>query len=303
MSAILSELIARGPVVTDGAWGTQLQARGLPPGAFPDLWNLQFPQRVGEVAAAYVAAGSRVILTNTFGANAFRLREANMEKEVRAINRAGVWISKNAANGKALVFASMGPTGRMLVSGDVTELEVRRAFAAQATALAEAGADAIVIETMSEVAEARAAIMAVRETGLPSIACALFDSGKEKDRTMMGETPEEVAAKLMDAGASAIGANCGLSMGAAIAVCRRLSSATSLPIWIKPNAGLPELREGRIEYSVTPQEFASSAPALLAAGAGFIGGCCGTTPDFIRALQRALVTGTQRQNEVEADRM
>ena len=303
MSATISQLLANGPVVTDGAWGTQLQARGLPPGAFPDLWNLHWPQRVGEVAAAYVAAGSSVILTNTFGANAFRLREVNMEREVREINCAGVWISKNAANGKALVFASMGPTGRMLVSGDVTELEVRKAFTAQAMALAEAGADAIVIETMSEVAEAQAAILAVRETGLPAIACALFDSGKEKDRTMMGETPEDVAAKLTDAGASVVGANCGLSMQAAIGVCRRLRSATTLPVWIKPNAGMPELRGGRVEYSVTPQEFANSAPALIAAGASFIGGCCGTDPEFVAALNAAAAAENKRQNEVKADRL
>jgi methionine synthase I (cobalamin-dependent) len=288
MNSTIEKLIADGPILTDGAWGTQLQMRGLGPGEFPDLWNLRWPHRVHEVARSYVEAGSRVILTNTFGANHFRLSEINVQKQAREINCAGVWISQNAAADKALVFASMGPSGKMLVSGDVTFDALRRAFSQQAEAFAEAGADAVVIETMSELDEARAALLAVRDAGLPAIVCMVFDSGKEKDRTMMGNTPEEVAIELTKAGANAIGANCGQGIATAIHVCRRLAAATDLPIWMKPNAGLPELAAGTVHYKTTAQEFASHVPALLEAGASFIGGCCGTNPEFVRELNAVL---------------
>lgn len=288
MSFTVEHLLANGPAVTDGAWGTQLQARGLAPGEFPDVWNLRWPNRVHEVARGYAEAGSRVILTNTFGANHFRLSEIDAQKQVREINCAGVWISQNAAAESAAVFASMGPSGKMLFSGDVTFDQLRRAFSQQAEAFAEAGADAVVIETMSELEEARAALQAVRESGLPAIVCMVFDSGKDKDRTMMGNTPEEVAAELTQAGASAIGANCGQGIATAIGVCRRLAAATHLPIWMKPNAGLPELTPAGITYKTGAREFASRVPALVEAGADFIGGCCGSAPDFIREIAHIL---------------
>ena len=288
MNSTIEKLVADGPVLTDGAWGTQLQMRGLAPGEFPDLWNLRWPHRVDEVARSYVEAGSRVILTNTFGANHFRLAEINAQKQAREINCAGVWISQNAAADKAFVFASMGPSGKMLVSGDVTFDALRRAFSQQAEAFAEAGADAVVIETMSELDEARAALLAVRDAGLPAIVCMVFDSGKEKDRTMMGNTPEEVAIELTKAGANAIGANCGQGIATAINVCRRLAAATDLPIWMKPNAGLPELAAGSVHYKTTAQEFVGHVPTLLETGASFIGGCCGTNPEFVREIKSVL---------------
>ena len=288
MNVTLERLLAEAPVLTDGAWGTQLQAGGLAPGEFPDLWNLRWPNRVLAVARNYVNAGSRVILTNTFGANQFRLQEVNAEKQVREINCAGVWISQNAAAEKALVFASMGPSGRILFSGDVTFEQLLRGFGTQAEAFAEAGADAVVIETMSELDEARAALQAVRAVGLPAVVCMVFDSGKNKDRTMMGKTPEEVAEELTHAGASAIGANCGHGITNAIAVCRRLSASTHLPIWMKPNAGLPEISQNAVQYKTSAQEFAGNIPGLLNAGASFVGGCCGSSPDFIREINSVL---------------
>jgi methionine synthase I (cobalamin-dependent) len=288
MSITLQGLLAEAPILTDGAWGTQMQTRGLAPGEFPDVWNLRWPHRVLEVARKYVESGSRVILTNTFGANQFRLQEINAQKQVREINCAGVWISQNAAADKAAVFASMGPSGRMLISGDVTFDQLRHGFSIQAEAFAEAGADAVVIETMSEVDEARAALMAVRDAGLPAIVCMVFDSGKDKDRTMMGNTPEQIAEELTNAGASVIGANCGHGITNAIGVCRRLASATDLPIWMKPNAGLPEIAAGAVEYKTTAREFASHIPALLDAGASFVGGCCGSSPEFIREINLIL---------------
>ena len=282
----LGEWLAGGLLITDGAWGTELQARGLDPGAAPDTWNLTHPERVEAVARAYVEAGSQVILTNTFRANAVA-----MEGDLEAINRAGVDISKRAAAGKALVFASIGPTGKMLMAGEIDAEQASAAFAAQAVALAAAGADALLVETMSDIAEARLAVAAAKSTGLPVIASFAFDSGKNKDRTMMGATPEAVAAAMVEAGADAVGANCGVGVEHAAIVCRRLHAACDLPIWIKPNAGLPIMEqtpEGTaIRYDTSADFFASHYAALREAGASFLGGCCGSTPDFIRALVNA----------------
>ena len=288
MHALLQTLLARRPVVTDGAWGTELQKLGLAAGQHPDLWNLSHPDRVEEVAARYVEAGSDVILTNTFRSNRIALGSHAVDADIAALNARGVEISRRAAGGRARVFASIGPGGKMLMTGEVTEEELTAAFTEQCHALAEAGADALLIETMADLDEMRIAVKAARTTGLPVIASMVFDSGKEKDRTMMGATPEQVAAALTEAGADVIGANCGLGIEGYIPVCRRLRKATGLPLWIKPNAGMPEMVDGRITYRTTPEEFAAGAQELRKAGADFIGGCCGTTPAFLRAVAAAL---------------
>jgi methionine synthase I (cobalamin-dependent) len=288
MNSLLTDLLARGPVITDGAWGTQLQARGLALGEFPDAWNLSRPDQVREVAAAYVDAGSDVILTNTFGANRVRMSEHGLDLDLAEVNRKGVQISREAAGSRAKVFASIGPTGKMLMSGDVTEAQMKEAFAEQAKALAAGGADALVVETMADMAEACLAVAAARETGLPVVACMVFDSGKDKDRTMMGTTPEQAARGLAEAGADVIGANCGQGIAGFIQICRRLHAATDRPIWIKANAGLPKTVEGQTRYTTTPAEFAGYIPELLKAGASFVGGCCGTSPEFIQAVVRAV---------------
>jgi methionine synthase I (cobalamin-dependent) len=284
MNALIEKLLQASPVITDGAWGTQLQAQGLQPGEIPDAWNLSFPERVRQVARAYVEAGSQVILTNTFGANRFRLTEYDLRAKLAEINRAGVQISRQAAGDRASVFASIGPSGKSLVTGDVTAGELRTAFEEQAHALADAGADALVIETMSDLEEAQLAVAAAHATGLPVVGCMVFDSGRNKDCTMMGNTPEQAAAALTAAGADVIGANCGQGIAGFVAIAKRLRAASNRPIWIKPNAGLPRLVNGRAEYDMTPESFAGFVPALVAAGANFIGGCCGTTPAFICAI-------------------
>lgn len=273
-------------MITDGAWGTELQKLGLTPGEHPDLWNLSHPERVEEVASRYVEAGSDVVLTNTFRSN--RIALGDRAADIAALNARGVEISRKAAAGHARVFASIGPSGKMLIAGEVTEEDLTAAFTEQCHALAGAGADALLVETMTDIDEARIAVKAARTTGLPVIASMVFDSGKEKDRTMMGATPEEVAEALTGAGADAIGANCGLGIEGYIPVCARLRRATALPVWIKPNAGMPEMAGGRITYRTTPEEFASGARELQKAGADFIGGCCGTTPEFLRAVAAAL---------------
>jgi 5-methyltetrahydrofolate--homocysteine methyltransferase len=286
--AYIRELLAGGPLITDGAWGTQLQSQGLPPGAFPDSWNLLEPGKVAAVARAYVEAGSRIILTNTFGANRLRLAEADMAQQVAELNRQGVLLSRQAAQGRAQVFASIGPSGKMLLTGETTPDELRAAFEEQAHALAEAGPDALVIETMADLNEACIATAAARSTQLPVVACMVFDSGRQKDRTMMGVTPEQAARELADAGADVVGANCGQGVDTFLPVCQQLIAAQIRPVWIKPNAGLPEFVDGSPVYRTTPEKFAAQAAELIKAGASFLGGCCGTSPEFIRALvQRA----------------
>jgi len=170
------------------------------------------------------------------------------------------------------------------MDGSVSPDEAKSAFEEQACALAGAGADALVVETMSDLAEAEIAVKAACATGLPVVACMVFDSGKDKDRTMMGATPEQTAKALSDAGADVIGANCGHGIAGFLPICRRLRAATDQPIWIKANAGLPTLVDGRATYNAKPEEFADYAVKLIKLGANFIGGCCGTRPDFIRAI-------------------
>lgn len=286
--SLIEKLVAGGPVLLDGAWGTELAARGLSGADSPDFWNLQHPERVEEVARAYVDAGSRIILTNTFRANRIAQAEHPERSRIAEVNRAGVEISKRAAAGRARVFASMGPSGKLLLTGAVDAASLCGAFEEQARALADAGPDAIVIETMSDLEEAGHAIRAARGTGLPVVACMVYDSGRQKDRTMMGKTPEETAKALGELGADVIGANCGSGVARYVSICRRLAGATDLPIWIKPNAGIPEIVAGQVVYRTTPEEFAAQLDALVDAGAHFIGGCCGTTPAFVEALQTRL---------------
>lgn len=282
MHALFESLLNESPVLLDGAWGTQLQSRGLPPGTCPDGWNLNQPDAVEAVARAYVEAGSRIILTNTFGANRFVLEGHGLAGEVERINRAGAEISKRAAMDRALVFGSVGPTGKMLMMEECTEDEMFEAFAIQAAGLVSGGVDGIVIETLSDPAEAAIAVKAAKTSGVPVVVSFVFDSGEDLDRTMMGTTPEQAVAVAVESGADAVGANCGQGIEGFASLCSRMKAATELPIWIKANAGLPEMVDGATVFRTTARQFADQVPALIEAGANFVGGCCGTTPDFIR---------------------
>lgn len=288
MSAMIwQDLVSHGPVLADGAWGTELQKRGLGVGDCPDEWNLSHPDAVADVARSYCAAGARVILTNTFRANPISLAAHGLAHRAADINRAGVALSRSASP-SAVVFASVGPSGKLLASGDVTEEQLFAAFLAQAEALASGGAGALLLETFSELEEALIALRAAKTAGLPVIVSFAFDSGKNKDRTMTGITPERAATALAEAGADAVGANCGVGIEQLAAVCARMRAVTRLPLWMKPNAGLPAIANGVIDYRTTAEEFASLIPLLRDAGATFLGGCCGTTPEFIRAAAARL---------------
>jgi methionine synthase I (cobalamin-dependent) len=288
MHETIRKLLNERPVIIDGAWGTELQRQGLKPGESPEALNLERPEIVEAVAKSYVDAGSRIIITNTFGGTRFTLERHGLADRVSEINRAGVEISKRAAADQALVFASLGPTGKMLMMGDVTEGELLAAFSDQAAALAEGGADGLVIETMSDLEEAKIALKACKATGLPVVASMVYDAGADMDRTMMGVTVEQATVELTEAGADVIGSNCGQGIEGFVALCGRMKACTDRPVWIKGNAGLPEMVDGETVYKTTPEKFASYAEPLLDAGADFIGGCCGTGPDFIRALRAAL---------------
>lgn len=262
--------------------------RGLRTGESPDAWNLTHPDKVEEVARAYVEAGSRVILTNTFGANSFVLGKFGLADKVSEINMRGVELSKKAAGSRAFVFASMGPSGKLLAARNVTEYELKAAFDEQAGAIAQAGPDAIVVETMIDLNEARIAAEAAVRTGLPVIACLVFDAGKLKDRTMMGNTPEQAVEALSGVGVNGVGANCGQGIEGFVPICARMRAVTDLPLWMKANAGLPERVDGQTVYRTTPEEFAAFVPDLVHSGANFVGGCCGSDERFIQAIGNAL---------------
>jgi 5-methyltetrahydrofolate--homocysteine methyltransferase len=275
------------PVIADGAWGTELQGKELSPGECPDGWNLSHPAQVAAVAQMYRAAGSAVILTNTFRSNRVSLAGFGLADRVKEINVAGARLSKRA--GGARVFGSMGPTGKLVAAAEITHEEVFEAFQEQAWALAEGGVDALLIETMSDREEAVIAVRAAKTTGLPVILSFAFDSGKNKDRTMTGVSPEQAVKTAVEAGADAVGANCGAGIEQFPGVCGRMRAVTELPLWMKANAGLPEMDGGRIVYRTSPAAFAGMVPQLIEAGAHFVGGCCGTGPEFIRAIRSRLL--------------
>lgn len=286
-SKLIDELLAEGPVITDGAWGTELIARGLGLRAKADLWNLSHPKQVAAVASSYVKAGSQVILTNTFRANRIAFDASSDRGQLEAINRRGVALSKQAAGESVRVFASIGPSGRQLLKRQVSDGELSAAFEEQAWALASGGADALVIETMTGLGEMKLAVAAARKTRLPLVACMVFGLKEQQKDSADGLAPGEVARRLADWGVDVVGANCGLGIESFLPVCEGLASGCALPVWIKANAGLPEIVDGFTRYFTGPQAFANYLPALMNAGADFIGGCCGTSPGFIAALVAA----------------
>jgi 5-methyltetrahydrofolate--homocysteine methyltransferase len=279
------------PLCTDGAWGTEMAKRGGDPGHLCDLWNLEKPDTVEAVATDYVAAGAQIILTNTFNSNPIALQRHNLAGKAEELNRVGAELSKRAAAGKAYVFASMGPCGKMVMMGDADPAEVEEAAAQQAAALAAGGADAIVIETQSDIAEAEAILKgALRGSGLPVGVSFTFDSGENNDKTMMGVSIEQAYAMAKSMGAAFVGANCGAGIDTFPNIARQYAaSGSELPIWVKGNAGLPETDNlGNMTFRAKPELYAQTVPELLEAGARFIGGCCGSTPDHVRAIAQAI---------------
>jgi len=284
----IEEIMKSGTYLSDGAWGTEFAKKDIRRGIPNELLNEIEPDLVRAVAESYVAVGSDIILTNTFGANRILLSVHGYGDKVRELNRRGVEISRDAAAGKALVFASLGPTGKMIVMGDISRDEAEEVFREQAVAMAEAGVDAIVVETMGDLEEYTAAIRASRSTGLPVVGCMAFDSGKALDRTMYGISVEQMVKAAEDEGIEMVGANCGVGIENYVRIAENLIRSTRLPIWIKPNAGLPEIEGGKTVYRMTPDEFSGHVRELVDLNVRVIGGCCGSTPEHIRAA-RAVV--------------
>jgi methionine synthase I (cobalamin-dependent) len=286
MHPLIESLVKSGVVVTDGSWGTQLQKRGIKRGECPDSWNLSHPDWVEDVARGYVEAGSQIILTNTFQSNRLSLGRFDLGDKALEINTRGVEISKKATGDKAYVFASIGPSGKMLLTKETTVDELQSVFEEQANALAHAGADGIIVETMIDLDEAKIAATAAKQTGLPVIASMVFDCGEHKDTTLMGNTPEQAVEEFSKIGVDGVGANCGQGIEGYIPICRRLRAATDLAVWIKPNAGLPEVEDEKTIFYTTAQEFVASVPEMIQAGANFIGACCGSDQEFVTEIRK-----------------
>jgi len=296
MPRITDQLKQGQRLLSDGAWGTFLQRKGLKPGECPELWCVTHRADVLDIAHSYVAAGADMIKTNSFGGSCLKLNAYGLGDRVTELNRSAAAISREAAGRERAVIASMGPTGKLLLMGDITEQELYAAFKEQAQALEAGGADAALIESMSALDETCLAIKAVREnTRLEIISTLTFERTVKGDyRTMMGVTPSEMACVCLKAGADIIGANCGHGFRQMIDVVKEIrAAAPETPILVHANAGLPVNRHGVDVFPDTPAMMADFVPALLAAGANIIGGCCGTTPEHIAAIAQALRGATR----------
>jgi 5-methyltetrahydrofolate--homocysteine methyltransferase len=290
---ILNELKQNRILLSDGAWGTLLQAKGLNPGECPELWNITHKADVASIAESYLQAGSDIIETNSFGGTILKLSQYGLGDRVNELNRAAAEISRKVAGNKKYVAGSVGPTGKMLVMGDVTENELYDAFCEQVVALEEGGADIIIVETMSAVDEAALAVKAAREnTKCVVIITMTFSPTMPGEyRTMMGVSPEEMVSSMKEAGAHIIGSNCGNGIEDMIGIVKAIRTIDKeIPVMIQANAGVPELIDGKTVFRESPEMMASFVPELIKAGANIIGGCCGTTPDHIRAMAKVLKT-------------
>jgi methionine synthase I (cobalamin-dependent) len=293
----LRSRISKGVFLLDGAMGTQLFARGVEPGRCNDAINIESPQIVLEIHAAYREAGSDAVLTNTFGANRFALARHGYAEKAAAINRAGAEVAREAVGSAGYVLGDIGPTGDFLEPlGTLKALELLKAFAEQAQALADGGVDGFIIETMTALDELEVAIEAVKSinSGRPILASMSFDKGEVGFRTMMGVDVKAAVSKMVALGVDVVGFNCGTAaLDEYIDLAKEYVAAVkatkkNVALFAEPNAGKPELVDGQAVYRVTPEEFASAAGQIQKAGVRILGGCCGTSPAFIQAVARKL---------------
>ena len=291
MGILLEKLAEKKYLVSDGAWGTLLQANGMGSGDCPEEWNISHPDLVRSIASEYASAGADMVLTNTFGGSPIKLKRYRLEDRTEELNEAGARLSLEGAPG-AVVTASVGPTGEFLAPlGDLSAEELRSAFYRQITALLKGGVKAVCIETMTAIEEAvcavQAAVQAAKALSYDTdIICTMtFDASPGGFKTMMGVDLKTAVRELSKAGADIIGSNCGNGIEQMIPITRELGKLSEKPILIQANAGLPKLRDGQTVFLQTPEDMAARVEELIKAGAFIIGGCCGTGPDHIRAIK------------------
>lgn len=275
-------------MIIDGSMGALLQSEGLPSGYAPDLWNLEKPDVIASVHKRYVDAGAQIIITNTFGSSRPRLEEYGRQNDLKKINRAAVELARRAADGKALVAGGAGPSGKLVFPmGDLDFEDAVAIFREQGQALVEAGADVLIVETMFDLMETRAAIIGLNEVrkNVPLIVSLTYTAAGVTDT---GTTPEAAGVTLEGLGVDVIGINCSTGPAEMLDVVGRLCAATKLPVMVEPNAGLPVLEKGITRFKAPMDEIASFAPKFVELGANIIGGCCGTTPDYIRKISASV---------------
>ncbi len=283
MGKIIDQIKKGKVLVSDGAWGTFLQQKGMQPGECPEEWNITHPEEVFDIAKSYIEAGADMIETNSFGGTVFKVEKYGLGDKVFELNKAAAEISRKAAGDK-FVIGSVGPTGKILMMGDVTEEELYSAFKEQVLGLEAGGVDAIMIETMTDLDEARLAIRAAKENTKCEVFCTMtFDKTVQGEfRTMMGVSPTEMVETLVEAGAELIGANCGNGIADMIVIVEEIRRTNSeIPVLVHANAGMPHYHDGQTVFPETPDEMALLVPKIIAAGANIVGGCCGTTPGHI----------------------
>jgi 5-methyltetrahydrofolate--homocysteine methyltransferase len=278
-------------ILSDGAMGTLLQAAGLGPGEAPEAWNLTRPEVLEKIAADYIAAGSDLVHTNSFGGSPLKLAAHGLADQCEQINRAAATAAVRGVAGRGLVSGSIGPCGKILAPyGEAEPAEVLDGFRIQAEALVAGGVDLLTVETMTDLSEAVLAVQAAREAmdkgGV--LASLTFEPTPRGWFTIMGNDIPTVVRELASAGAEAVGSNCGQGTEGMLAVAGEFAQATDLPLLIQANAGLPVLTGGVVHYPETPADMAEVLPELQAAGVKIVGGCCGTTPDHIAALRETL---------------
>jgi 5-methyltetrahydrofolate--homocysteine methyltransferase len=291
VKSVLARLASGEILCGDGAWGTELIARGLATGEAPESMNLSQPEVLTEIAGLYLEAGADLVTTNTFGGSPLKLESFELEDRAEEINRRAVEALRSTVDGRGYISASVGPTGKILQPyGDTAPEAVSEAFKLQIGALVDAGADIICIETMIDLKEAELAVRAARSLSaeIPIIATMTFDATPRGFFTTMGSTVEQACGTLVDAGADIIGSNCGNGIDAMVEIAAAFKDRTSKPLIIQANAGLPETRGGELFYPESAEFMARRVERLMDLGVGIIGGCCGTTPDHIRAIRTAI---------------
>lgn len=295
MKMRLQDAAKQGPLLGDGAMGTQLMLAGLEQGNCGEEWNLTYPEKVLAIQRRYAEAGSDCILTNTFGGSRIMLNRHSNADKVVDVNKAAVHIAREAFNGRpGYVIGDIGPFGGLLEPyGDFSEAEVAAAFREQARALVQAGADAIIIETQTSLEELLLGITAAKEAGASCIIGSMaYDVTLDGStfRTMMGINPERAAEFIQEHGADIVALNCGtgMDMERAREAVARYRKVTDLPLMAQPNAGQPRLVNMKVIYDEAPEQMSGSVRPLLAAGANIVGACCGSTPDHIRAFRKEM---------------